>query len=156
MNGWLLALALLAIALLLAAVLRLRRIHSRQELLQERIRTSEAYLCVKPLLDRCRTLRVESISFRPHAVIVRLYEPPGKTLKCVFDEHGLDDAEPEPLLALAQAAAEDLPMLADNQRYFFKAYREEVGGDVLRWYEYMIQPGYKDSVLRGRYDRIEK
>ena len=155
MSGWLLVLSLLARGALATALVRLRRFHSRQELLQERIRTSETYLCVRPMLERCRKLRVESISFRPHAVIVKLYDPPGKTLKCVFEERGLDDAEPEPLMALAQAAAEELPMLADNRKYFFKAYREEVGGDVLRWYEYMIQPGYKDKVLRERYDRID-
>lgn len=155
MSGWMLILSLLALAALAVGLARLRRFHSRQELLQERIRTSGTYLCVRPMLERCRTLRVESISFRPYGVIVKIYDPPGKTLKCVFEEHGLDDAEPEPLMALAQAAATDLPMLQDNQKYFFKAYREEVGGDVLRWYEYMIQPGYKDKVLRERYDRME-
>ena len=155
MNGLWLMLSLTALIALAAALVRVKKVHSRQELLQERIRTSESYLCVRPLLERCRTLKVESISFRPGAVIVRLYAPPGKTLKCVFEEHGLDDVAPEPLMALAQVAAEDLPMLADNQKYFFKAYREEVGGDLLRWYEYMIQPGYKDSVLRERYDRID-
>ena len=155
MNGWLLFFGVLVVLALAITLLRMRRVHSRQDLLQERIRDSEAFLCVRPLLERCRTLRVESIIFRPDAVIVKLFNPPGKTLKCVFEEHGLDDAEPEPLMALAQAAAEELPMLQDNRKYFFRAYREEVGGDVLRWYEYMIQPAYKDSVLRERYDRIE-
>ena len=155
MNGWLFLLTLLALAALIVAVLRFRRVHHRQELLKERIRHSEAFTCVRPLMERCRTLRVESIVFRPDAVVVKLFDPPGKKLKCVFEEHGLDEAEPEPLMALALAAAEELPMLGDNRKYFFKAYREEAGGDVLRWYEYMIQPAYKDSVLRARYDRIE-
>ena len=154
MSGWLVFLALAA-AGLAVIVVRLRKLHNRQALLQERIRTSETYLCLKPLLERCRTLRVERINFRPNAVIVTLYDPPGKTLKCVFEEHGLDNPEPEPLLALAQAAVTELPVLGDNRCYFFKAYREEVGGQVLRWYEYMIQPGYKDSVLRERYDRVD-
>ena len=155
MSGLLLALGVLAVIALAVAAVRFKRFHDRQALLRERILTSETFLCVKPLLDRCRTLRVESIVFRPDAVIVKLFTPPGKVLKCVFEEHGLDQPEPEPLQALAQAAAQVLPMLADNQRYFFKAYREESGGDERRWYEYMIQPAYKDSVLRERYDRIE-
>lgn len=155
MNGWLLFVGTLVVIGLAAALVRMRRVHSRQDLLQERIRDSEAFLCVKPLLERCRTLRVESIVFRPDAVVVKLFAPPGKTLKCVFEEHGLDEAEPEPLMALAQAVVDELPMLGDNRKYFFKAYREEVGGEVLRWYEYMIQPAYKDSVLRERYDRID-
>ena len=155
MNGWLFLLTLLALVALLMVALRLRRRHDRQALLQERIRHSETYVCVRPLLERCRSLRVESITFRPDAVIVKLFAPPGKTLRCVFEEHGLDEAQPEPLMALAQVAGEDLPMLTDNRKYFFKAYREDRGGEILRWYEYMIQPAYKDSVLRERYDRIE-
>ena len=155
MNGWLFLLTLLALAALTVALIRFRKIRGHQELLRGRIRNSEAFLCVRPLLERCPTLRVESIVFRPDAVIVKLFTPPGKTLKCVFEEHGLDDAEPEPLMALAQVAAEELPMLGDNRKYFFRAYREEVGGETLRWYEYMIQPAYKDSVLRERYDRID-
>lgn len=155
MNGWLLILSLLALTALAVGFVRLKRYHSRQELLQERIRRSEAYLCVRPLLERCRTLRVERISLRPERVVVTLFDPPGRKLQCVFEEHGLDDMEPEPLQALAQVTAAELPMLADNQRYFFKAYREDAGGVILRWYEYMIQPAYKDEVLRERYDRMD-
>ena len=154
MSGWLAALSIMALVGLAVLVARLRRFHSRQELLQERIRTSETFRCVRPLLERCRTLRVERISFRPDRVVVTLFDPPGRKMQCVFEEHGLDNAEPEPLRALAQAAAEELPMLGDNQRYFFKVYREDVGGETVSWYEYMIQPAYKDKVLRERYDRI--
>ena len=155
MSGWLFLLTLLALAALAIILLRVRRIHSRQALLVERIRHSETFVCVKPLVERCRTLKVESIVLRPDAVIVKLFAPPGKTLKCVFEEHGLDEAEPEPLLALAQVAAEELPELGENRKYFFKAYREDWGGEVMHWYEYMIQPAYKDAVLRQRYDRID-
>lgn len=155
MNGVLFILMLLVLAALAVTLLRLRRVYERRSMLQQRIRDSETYLCVRPLLERCRKLKVESIIFRPDAVVVKLFNPPGKTLKCVFEEHGLDDVEPEPLAALAQIAGDELPMLKDNRQYFFRAYREEVGGDVLRWYEYMIQPAYKDSVLRERYDRMD-
>lgn len=155
MNGWLLGLMALAVAALAALTARLWSIHKRQELMQERIRTSETYRCLKPLLERCRTLRVERVTLRPEAVTVALYDPAGKTLRCRFEEHGLDPVSPEPLLALAQAVAVDLPMLGDNQRYFFKVYREEAGDETLRWYEYMIQPDYKDSILRKRYDRMD-
>ena len=155
MNGWLFLLALLVLAALAVMLLRVRRIHSRQALLAQRIRHSETFVCVKPLLERCHTLKVESIVFRPDAVIVKLFALPGKTLKCVFEEHGLDEVGPEPLLALAQVAAEELPELGENRKYFFKAYREDRGGENLHWYEYMIQPAYKDSVLRERYDRID-
>lgn len=155
MNGGLMMLTLLVLIALAVAVTKLRRYHSRQELLKRRIRTSEAYLCLRPLLDRCRTLRVERISLRPDRVVVTLFDPPGKRLQCVFEEHGLDDMEPAPLAALAQAITAELPMLRDNRRYFFKSYLEDVGGITLRWYEYMIQSPYKDAVLRERYDRID-
>lgn len=155
MNGPLIILCLLALIALGVAAVKFRRYYSRQALLQERIRRSEAYLCVRPLLERCRTLRVERITLRADRVVVTLFDPPGRKLQCVFEEHGLDDMEPEPLLALAQTVTADLPMLGDSQRYFFKTYREDAGGVLLRWYEYMIQPDYKDAVLRERYDRID-
>ena len=155
MNGGLMMLCLLALIALGVAAVKLRRYYSSQALLQERIRQSEAYLCVRPLLERCRTLRVERITLRPDRVVVTLFDPPGRKLQCVFEEHGLDSMEPVPLAALAQAVAAELPMLQDSQRYFFKSYREDAGGIILRWYEYMIQPAYKDRVLRERYDRID-
>ena len=155
MSAGLLILCVLALVALGVAGLRLRRYFNRQALLQERIRRSEAYLCVRPLLERCRTLRVERITLRPDRVVVTLFDPPGRKLECVFEEHGLDSMEPVPLAALAQTVTTDLPMLGDSQRYFFKSYREDGGGVILRWYEYMIQPAYKDAVLRERYDRID-
>lgn len=155
MSAWLAGLCVAALIGLAVLVTRLKGVHSRQELLQERIRTSETFLCLKPMLNRCRALRVERVSLRPDRVVVTLYDPPGRKMQCVFEEHGLDPVEPEPLLALAHAVAEELPMLGDNQRYFFKVYREDAGGVTLRWYEYMVQPDYKDAVLRERYDRID-
>ena len=155
MSGGLRTMALVLIAVLAAALVQLRRYRKRQELLQERILTSETFLCVRPLLERCRTLRVERVILRPEGVTVTLYDPPGKMLRCAFDEHGLDHAAPEPLLALAHAATEVLPMLGDNRQYFFKVHKEETGDEAFRWYEYMIQADYKDSVLRQRYDRME-
>ena len=155
MSGWLAGLCAAALAGLAVLVARLKRVHSRQELLRERIRTSETFQCLRPLLERCRKLRVERVSLRPDRVVVTLFDPPGRKMQCVFEEHGLDPVEQEPLLALAHAVAEELPMLGDSQRYFFKVYREDAGGVTLRWYEYMIQSAYKDSVLRERYDRID-
>ena len=155
MNGLLLILSLLALVGMILLVVRLKRFHSRQELLQERIRTSETYRCVRPLIERCRKLRVERIALRPEGVTVTLFDPPGKVLRCTFEEHGLDEVAPEPLQALAKAFAIELPMLADNQQYFCKIHREVAGDETLRWYEYMIQPAYKDSVLRQRYDKME-
>lgn len=153
MSGWGIALAVAALVGVAVLIVRLKRFTGRQELLEERVRTSETYRCVRPMLERCRALRVERVVLRPEEVAVTLYQPPGKVMRCVFEEHGLDSAGPEPLLALAQVVAADLPMLADHRRYFFKVHKESTGAGVVRWYEYMIQSDYKDSVLRADYDR---
>lgn len=152
MNAWVIALAAVALASLTALVC-LRHARDRRTLLLQRVRTSRTYLCVRPMLEACESLPVERVVLRPDGVTVTLFDPPGKTLSCVFEQHGLDDAAPEPLLALSQAVAEDFPILGDNQRYFFKAHQENDGDEVLRWYEYMVQPGYKNAVQRRRYDR---
>ena len=44
--------------------------------------------------------------------------------------------------------------MTDNRRYFFKDHREPMpGGGIMHWYAYMVQPRYKDEVLRSAYDR---
>lgn len=144
-----------AVALLCAYIyLRLRRAHARQLLLMERMRTSAAYHYVQPLLQACRNQRIERVVLRPEAVTVTFFSPVGKKYQCVFDQHGLDPLSHEPLGALAQLATVELPELSDNSRYFFRPHRDRLeNGSFLVWYEYMVQPRYKDNVLRAGYDR---
>ena len=150
---WTLA-ALLSLAVAVLMVRQLRRESRQQALLMERMRDSETYRLVRPLFKACREERVECIELRSEAITATLFSPPGKQLQLRFEKHGMDPLELLQLQTLAQLAAEELPELGDNRRYFFKEHREHTAsGDVVRWYTYMIQPGYKDEVLRSAYDR---
>lgn len=153
MSGWVIA-ALLALGAVAAVLLRLRKENARNELLMERMRASETFRRVQPMLQHCRTLRVERIVLRPECVTVTLFVPAGKTLTFDFEQQGLDSLEPLPLHTLAHLTAQELPDLADNRKYFFKAHKDTLpGGAVERWYEYMVQSAYKDAVQRAAYDR---
>ena len=145
-----LILAVVAVcALVLASILRHRR---RQEYLVQRVRSSDLYGHLYPLLLRCNRRCVESIALKTDSVCIRLYKPAGRTLLYTFDKHGFDPMQEEYLYALAQAVAVDLPLLRDSTRYTFHT-RTEIRANGLKadWYEYMITTDYKDSMIRAEY-----
>ena len=147
----LVAAGLAAASFLLA---KLRKESRKQELLVERMRQSETYLLIRPMLLACQDKRVERIELRPEAVTVTLFSPPGKKMQLRFEKHGMDPLEPVQLQTLAQLIGIELPEMTDNRRYFFKDHREPMsGGGIMHWYAYMVQPRYKDEVLRSAYDR---
>lgn len=152
MSAPLIALILLIAALCLVVLWRIRRIRRRQAYFVSRVRASDMYGHLYPLLLRCSRRSVESIAIRPESVCIRLYSPAGRTLLYTFDKHGFDPLEPDTLLALAQAIAVDLPLLQDRARYTFRTRTDPgVNGIRVTWYEYMITTDYKDSMLRPEY-----
>lgn len=141
-----------AIALCTTAILVLNHHHRQQEELVRRIRSTDLYAHLYPLLLRCNKRCVESITVRPEAVCIRLYRPTGRTLNYTFEKHGFDTLEPAALYALAQAIAVDLSLLRDRACYTFTRRIERLdNGDTLRWYSYMITTEYKDSMNRAEY-----
>ena len=152
MSAPLIALILLIAALCLVVLWRIRRIRRRQAYYVSRVRASDMYGHLYPLLLRCSRRSVESIAIRPESVCIRLYSPAGRTLLYTFDKHGFDPLEPDTLLALAQAVAVDLPLLQDRARYTFRTRTDPgVNGIRVTWYEYMITTDSKDSMLRPEY-----
>lgn len=140
----------LIVCVLMHVVLGRRR--RRQEELVRRIRSTDLYGHLYPLLLRCNKRCVESITVRPDAVCIRLYRPTGRTLNYTFDKHGFDAPAPAALYALAQAVAVDLPLLRDRSRYTFATHQETMdNGQPLRWYTYMITTDYKDAMNRAEY-----
>ena len=103
MSAPLIALILLVAALCLFILWRIRRVHRRQAYYVSRVRASDMYGHLYPLLLRCSRRSVESIAIRPESVCIRLYNPAGRTLLYTFDKHGFDPLEPDTLLALALA-----------------------------------------------------
>ena len=152
MSAPLTVLILLLAALCLAALGRIRAVRRHQAYCVSRVRASDMYGHLYPLLLRCRSRRVESIAIRAESVCIRLCSPAGRTLLYTFDRHGFDPLEPESLLALAQAVAVDLPILQDRTRYTFRTHTDPgANGIRITWYDYMITTRYKDSMLRPEY-----
>lgn len=128
------------------------RRYRKQEYLVKRVRSSDLYGHLYPLLLRCNRRCVESIALKTDSVCIRLYKPAGRTLLYTFEKHGFDPMKEEYLYALAQAVAVDLPLLRDSTRYTFHT-RTEIRSNGLKanWYEYMITTDYKDSMIRAEY-----
>ena len=157
MQGWIIAGA----AVLLSALFLVRRslkARQRQEaVFMERMRSSQMYVRLYPVLVKCRECCVERILIRPEEVRIILYKPMNRECRFIFEEHGLDPVDrPAALRALAQAIALDVPMLADPKKYYFSTHTapREFGGSY-HWYEYAVQLPYKDGMLRAWYDRAE-
>lgn len=141
------------VALLCTAVLLsiLRRRKAQDELVRQ-VRSSNLYGHLYPLLLRCRSRCVESITLRTDSVCIRLYKPASRTLLYTFDKHDMDPLSPEHLYALAQAVAIELPLLRDSARYTFRTCTEQLpAGGKGTYYEYIITTDYKDSMLRAEY-----
>lgn len=147
---------MVCIVLLVCAALLLRLLlqRRREERYVRRIRSSDLYGHLYPLLLRCNRRSVESITVRPEEVCIRLFAPAGRTLHYTFEKHGFDPLEQEPLFALAQAIAVDLPLLRDTDRYGFHTHTFLMNnGEKARFYEYLIHTDYKDALLRADYTK---
>lgn len=155
--GWLIA-GLAVAAVVLAAVLwKVKDGHERDRAYTERVRTSAMYRQLYPVLEMCEQCCIEQVLIRETEVRISLYKPMNRQVRFVFEEHGLDAVDqPQTLKALARAVALDVPRLADPGKFYFvtrSAPRDVGRRDV--WYEYNVQPDYKDVMLRAWYDKQE-
>jgi len=144
-----------AIAVLLAVVAlmlrRIRRQAKEQEELVRRVRTTDLYGHVFPMLKRYDTDLLENISFRPENVVIRLLEPLGTEVRYTYARHAVDGPEQITLYALAQAALVDMKVLRNQRHYVFKVHKtEDRNGNPFTWYEYDIRPNWKKAVLRAQ------
>lgn len=152
MTEAIIILVVLALAVCGAVLMRIHLHHRRQKEYVRRLRSSDLYGHLYPLLLRCNRRCVESIAIRADAVCIRLYRPAGRTLLYTFDRHGFDPLEQESVYALAQAIAVDLPLLQERERYTFNTHVIPLpSGQKGYWYEYMITADYKDSMIRAEY-----
>lgn len=143
--------ALVAVAAAVAAILlrrMLRRVRE-QERLVARVRTTALYGHVYPLFHQHDSEYIESLTFRPEGITLRLFEPLGEEIRYTFARHDLDEPNDETLFALAQAATVDLSALRSEKNYVFRIHTEEgKHGTVIRWYDYLVKPAYKSMMLR--------
>ena len=157
MTGWIVA----GVIVLLAALYWLRKRllvrQQREATLLTRMRSSEMYGRLYPVLVKCSRCCVERLIIRPEEIRIVLYKPTNRAYRFVFEEHGLDPVDrPAALRALAQAIARDVPVLADPAKYYFSTHSSpRDGGGNYHWYEYAVQVDYKDMLLRAWYDQPE-
>lgn len=152
---WWIAAAMAVILAVLAIVLRrMKRRQRNSDVLMGRMRTSAMYSRLYPLLEKCNQCCIERVLIRPEEVRVVLYKPMNRVIRFQFEQYGLDPVDqPVALRALAQAIALDVNCLGDHTKYFFSTHTApRDGGGSFRWYEYTVQPDYKDQMLRAWYD----
>lgn len=154
---WIVLGALAGLTALYVVLRHLKARHIRENVLMERMRTSTMYTRLYPVLERCRPWCIERIVIRPEEVRIVLYRPVSRTYRFVFEQHGIDPVDqPAALQALAQAVALDVPCLADPKHYYFRTHTApRDGGGNYHWYEYAVQPDYKDMMQRAWYDHAE-
>lgn len=157
MAGWIIGGLALALVVLFAVLRRLRAQHDREVTLMNRMRSSPLYIRLYPTLEQCRKLGVETVVIRPEEVRIILYRPQKRTIRFIFSEYGFDPVDqPAALLALSHAIAADVECLSDPKQYFASTHTEprDAGGSF-RWYQYQIQPDFKDYMQRAWYDHRE-
>lgn len=155
--GWLMFGLAIAAVVLAYALRRTKDGQERDRALTERVRTSALYRQLYPILERCGQCCIEQVLIRETEIRITMYKPTNRQIRFVYAEHGLDPVDqPQTLRALARAVSVDVPRLADPDKFYFvtrTAPRDVGRRDV--WYEYNVQPDYKDVMLRAWYDKQE-
>ena len=147
------ALIILAGIILLAAAVMLVRLladNARQEKMVARLRTTELYGHVYPMLCKYDNDFIESVAVRREGIIIRTLVPLGGEARFTFARHGLDEPEDETLYALALAMTVDMKALRNQKRYRFRCHTTiRPNGDKAEWYDYVVTSEWKGEVLRA-------
>ena len=150
---------ILALAAAAAGLFLLQRIVSnrqeRDRMLMERVHTTALYRAFYPTLKRSAQCCVEQILIRRGEITIRMFRPMNEVVRFNFAAQGLEQVDnPLALQALARALAMDNPALDDPAKFWFvrRTARRDVGQPDV-WYEYNVQPAYRDAMLRSWYDR---
>ena len=155
--GWVILALAIAAAVLAVTLRQVRDRHERDTALMERVRTSALYTRLYPLLEKCDECCIEQVMIRAEEVRITLYKPMNRVVRFVFEEKGIDPVDqPQTLRALSRAIAMDVECLGDTDKFYYveKSAPRDVGAKDV-WYEYNVQPDYKDQMLRAWYDQRE-
>jgi len=157
MTGWIIAGVVVVLAVLFLIRKQLTFRQHQEATLMARMRSSQMYGRLYPVLVKCRECCVERVIIRPEEIRIVLYKPMNREYRFNFEAHDLDPVDrPAALRALAQAIALDVPVLADPAKYYLSTHSSpRDGGGSYHWYEYAVQIDYKDRMLRAWYDQPE-
>ena len=149
MNWMIVIPAALLLAGMAVALACIRRHERTREQIVMRVRTTDLYGHLYPLLRQYDNDFVESVIIRPQELIIRLIEPMGKTMRYTYKKHGLDQPTQDVLYALAQAVIVDMKVLRNRKHYVFQEYTDtHRNGEKYDWYAYTIRPARKDEIIR--------
>ena len=149
MTTGLVALVFVMVAVSAVLLVRITAENRRQQRLVQRVRTTDLYAHIYPLLRRYDNESLESVTIRPESVTIRTLMPQYETKHYTFQRHSLDNPSQETLYALVQAVLVDMRVLRNTRHYAFRSHKEATSnGDRLYWYDYVITPARKDFVIR--------
>ena len=115
MAGWIIAGAVVLLIVLYLIRQRLTGRAQREATFMERMRSSDMYVRLYPVLVKTRECCVERILIRPEEVRIILYKPMNREYRFEFEAHGLDNVDrPAALRALAQAPGLPAVFLGDS------------------------------------------
>ncbi len=151
-------LIVLALAAVVTALVFLRRYIMRRDRREqdrlERMRSSQLYAHLQPVLKKSERYCVERIEIRPDGVTIALFWPMNKVFHFDFEARGIPLLErPESLQALTRLISMELPWLNNMEHYCLSTHRSVIQGQSRQWYAYEAQLRYRDAVLRALYDQ---
>ena len=150
MTGPIIVAAVIFVIVAAVLLLRLTGENARQEKMVMRVRTTELYSHLYPMLRQYDNDFIESVTIRKEGVVIRTIVPLGGETRYTFARHGLDEPGDDVLYALAQAIMVDMKALRNEKHYRFRCHTiVKPNGDKGEWYDYVISSAWKDEVLRG-------
>ncbi len=128
-----------------------RRTRQREALWMERMRHSNLYWQIVPLVDFARRHDIDSVRIERDHISFFSVCPPGKMGEFIPSQMGFTPLNAHNTLALAQLLAEEMPLLQSDSKYRFRRYRVMRPNGV--WdmaYEYTIRSSYKTALMYER------
>lgn len=120
-----------------------------------RVRSTELYGHIYPLMMTHDNCYLERICFRPDCVVFRSLDPNARQMVYTYQRHGLDNPSQDTLYALAQAAIIDMHRLRDSHHYTFCTHTTVTAtGEKIHWYEYEITSPWKSHVIAEQAERL--
>ena len=153
MSGWTIFCCAAALGMLVILWIdRVRRQHEQVD--KERMRRSMLYYEIYPLVLEARKHEIDHVVVERTRVSFFAVCPPGEIGSFVMAEWGHRPLNTRRTLALAQAIADDLPVLQEGRCYRLKRYRvTRPNGQKDEAYQFMIRTGYKTELMYARQRR---
>lgn len=150
MSGW--TLFFCAAALGMVVILWMDHVRRQHELMDKtRMRGSMLYYEIYPLVVEARRHNIDHVIIERTRVVFFSVCPPGELGAFVMSEWGHRPLNPRRTMALAQAIADDLPILQENRCYKLQRYKvTRPSGQKDDAYQFIIRSSYKTELMYAR------